>query len=71
MRYEVFTQVKAGDDIQHVGRVDANSDRLARSYARTTFDEEDWEYMAVVAEEDLLEVTGDHSAPAPNAGVDT
>ncbi|GAA0236440.1 phenylacetic acid degradation PaaB family protein [Haladaptatus pallidirubidus] len=65
MRYEVFAQIKPGDEIIHVGRVEADNGRLAKSYARTTFNEEDWNYMAVVAEENLLEVTGEHDIPTP------
>lgn len=65
MRYEVFAQIKPGGDIIHIGRVEADNGRLAKSYAKTTFDEEDWNYLAVVAEDDILEVTGDHKAPTP------
>jgi 1,2-phenylacetyl-CoA epoxidase PaaB subunit len=65
MRYEVFAQINPGGDITHIGRVEAENGRLAKSYARTTFDEEDWNYMAVVAENDLLEVTGEHEIPTP------
>ncbi|MFC7128018.1 MULTISPECIES: phenylacetic acid degradation PaaB family protein [Haloferax] len=40
----------------HAGTVQADSDRLARIYAHRTYDEEDWDFMGVVREEDLLEV---------------
>lgn len=56
-KYEVFARNQQGDDIVHVGSVRAQSDRLAKTYAHNTFDEEDWNYMAVVREDDLLEVT--------------
>lgn len=64
MKYEVFARISAGDDLVHVGSVDAESDRLARSYARTTYDEEDWDYMVVVRREDLIEV-GEGSIDSP------
>lgn len=56
-KYEVFARRNQGDDITHVGNVRAQSARLAKTYAHNTFDEEDWDYMAVVREDDILEVT--------------
>ncbi len=67
-RYDVFARVRAGDDLVRVGRVEAPSDRLARAYARTTFDEEDWDYMAVVRHDDLVAVPTD--GEPPRAGAD-
>jgi 1,2-phenylacetyl-CoA epoxidase PaaB subunit len=56
MKYHVFTRLNAGDDLMHVGNVHADSDRLAKLYAHETYDEEDWDLMVVVREENLLEV---------------
>jgi 1,2-phenylacetyl-CoA epoxidase PaaB subunit len=56
MKYHVFTRVNAGDDLMHVGTVQADSDRLARIYAHRTYDEEDWDFIGVVREENLIEV---------------
>lgn len=71
MKYEVFARVNQGDDTMHIGRVDASTDRLAKSYANITFDEEDWDYLAVVRHEDLLEVTSQRESPrAPSPGGD-
>jgi hypothetical protein len=50
-------------DLQHVGNVDAPSDRLARSYAYTTFDEEDWDRLVAVRREHLLDATGEGRMP--------
>ncbi len=58
MKYEVFARINQGDDTMHIGNVTAQSDRLAKMYAYNTFDEEDWDYLTVVREENLLEVTG-------------
>ncbi|GAB7021305.1 phenylacetic acid degradation PaaB family protein [Halostagnicola sp. A-GB9-2] len=58
MKYEVFARINQGDDTTHIGNVTAQSDRLAKMYAYNTFDEEDWNYLTVVREENLLEVTG-------------
>ena len=63
MKYHVFTRVNAGDDLMHVGTVQADSDRLARIYAHRTYDEEDWDFIGVVHEENLIEVD-----PQPIAG---
>ena len=56
MKYEVLARNKPGDETIVVGNVDAPNDRLAKAYARTTYDEEDWDYLAVVAREDVIEV---------------
>lgn len=57
MKYEVFARISAGDELMHVGNVDAPNDRLAKVYAYRTFDEEDWEELAVVKRENLLDAT--------------
>jgi len=33
MTYEVLARVSAGDDLKHIGSVEAPSDKLARNYA--------------------------------------
>lgn len=65
MRYEVFARINPGDETTHVGSVDAPNDRLATAYARSTYDEEDWDYMAVVRSEDVIPVRGEPPEPAP------
>lgn len=59
MKYEVFARINQGDETLHIGNVRAETDRLARMYAHNTFDEEDWDYIAVVREDNLIEVTGE------------
>lgn len=56
MKYEVLARVKPGEETIVVGNLEAPNDRLAKAYARTTYDEEDWDYLAVVAREDVIEV---------------
>ncbi|MFC4765865.1 hypothetical protein [Effusibacillus consociatus] len=46
--YDVFTRIKRGDDLVHVGTVEAETDELAQVYATFTYDEEDWAEMCVV-----------------------
>jgi len=67
-KYEVFARVRQGDDTKHVGNVSAKSDRLAKMYAHNTFDEEDWNYMAVVKQGNLLEVG--HGTPTTEVSAD-
>jgi hypothetical protein len=69
MKYEVFARIGPGDELINVGNVDADSDRLARTYARTTFDEEDWDRLVIVRREYLIEVTGDAMPDAPGGGL--
>ncbi|WP_430506291.1 phenylacetic acid degradation PaaB family protein [Haloparvum sp. PAK95] len=59
MKYQVFARVNQGDDTIHIGNVTAKSDRLAKVYARNTFNEEDWDRLAVVRESNLLDVEGE------------
>lgn len=63
MNYEVLTRINPGDDLKHIGSVDAPSDKLAKNYADTTYDEEDWSYMVLVRREDLIRVTGESDEP--------
>jgi 1,2-phenylacetyl-CoA epoxidase PaaB subunit len=67
MKYEVFARINQGDETLHIGNVRAQNDRLARMYAHNTFDEEDWNYLAVVRAEDLIEVTGKRPAARVSA----
>ncbi|WP_424005725.1 phenylacetic acid degradation PaaB family protein (plasmid) [Haloarcula salina] len=65
MKYEVFARIRAGEDLIHVGNVDAPDDRLVKTYARTTFDEEDWDRMVAVPRDELIEVTSAQMAESP------
>ena len=56
-KYNVFARLNAGDDTIYIGNVTAQSDRLAKMYAHNTYDEEDWDYLAVVNTDDVHEVT--------------
>lgn len=58
MNFEVLTRISPGDDLKHVGSVSAPSAKLAKNYAKTTYDEEDWSVMVLVNRDDLIKVTG-------------
>lgn len=62
-KYEVFARINQGDETVHIGNVTAPSDRLAKMYAHRTFDEEDWDHLAVVHQDDILEVKGERPTP--------
>ncbi len=68
MKYEVFARINQGDDIIHIGNVTAQSDRLAKMHAHNTFDEEDWDFLAVIRQDHILEVTGKHPTTGVSAG---
>ena len=59
MKYEVFGRVNPGDDLVGIGYVEAPTDRLAKTYAHSQYDEEDWDALLVVSRDHLLDAT-DH-----------
>ncbi len=73
--YELFTRHKRGDDLIHRGTVRAPSDRLAKIYAKFTYDEEGWVEMYVVRREHLLPIRevdplfGERGSEQEEAGV--
>jgi hypothetical protein len=54
--YFVFARINRGDDLTHIGSVVADSDNLAKLYAKYTYDEEDWFEMFVVQKENFLKI---------------
>ncbi|KKB36641.1 hypothetical protein [Bacillus thermotolerans] len=46
--FDVFTRIERGDDLIHIGTVEAETAELAKVYAAYTYDEEDWVEMCVV-----------------------
>lgn len=65
MNYRVFARINKGDDTLDIGGVQAPNDRLARVYAYRMYDEEDWDYLAVVHEDDVIEVDVDDPPTVP------
>ena len=71
--YDVFARKNRGEPLRHIGYVDAMDDELARVYAWTTYDEENWFEMCVVAREAILPVNrtdGPWGANARPVGAD-
>ena len=54
--YEVFARKSRGDPLRHIGYVDAPGVELARVYAWTTYDEENWFEMCVVPRREVIPV---------------
>lgn len=52
--YDVFSRINRGDDLMHIGTVEADNDELARVYARYVYDEEKWVEMFIVKRENLI-----------------
>jgi 1,2-phenylacetyl-CoA epoxidase PaaB subunit len=52
--YDVFTRIKRGDDLTHIGTVEASTDELAKVYANYVYDEEKWVEMFVVRRENMV-----------------
>ncbi|CAK6473028.1 hypothetical protein ACPOM7_11360 [Peribacillus castrilensis] len=52
--YDVFSRINRGDDLMHIGTVEANNDDLARVYARYIYDEEKWLEMFIVKRENMI-----------------
>lgn len=72
MNYRVFARINPGDDTMDIGGIEAPTDRLARVYAYDMYDEEDWDYLAVVREDNLIEVNvEDISATVAGPGGDS
>lgn len=54
--YELFARIKRGDDLYHIGTVEAESDELAVAYAAFVYNEEDWTDMFAVRRDHLVTV---------------
>ncbi|OGU03241.1 MAG: hypothetical protein A2W29_08800 [Gemmatimonadetes bacterium RBG_16_66_8] len=61
--YEVFARKDHGEELKHVGSVNAADDELARTYAWSVYDEESWVEMCVVPREAVIPVTAHGKIP--------
>lgn len=52
--YDVFSRINRGDDLKHIGTVEADNDELARVYACYIYDEEKWVEMFIVKRENMI-----------------
>ena len=54
--YEVFARKTRAEPLGHIGTVRASSIDLAKVYARSTYDEENWVEMVVVERGSIIPV---------------
>ena len=54
--YDVFARKNRGDQLSHIGYIDALDDETAKIYAWTTYSEENWFEMCVVRRTDVIPV---------------
>ena len=57
--YDVFTRKDRGDQLVHIGYIDAFDDETARVYAWKTYDEAKWFEMCVVERTAIIPVNRD------------
>jgi 1,2-phenylacetyl-CoA epoxidase PaaB subunit len=57
--YDVFTRKNRGDQLSHIGYVDALDDETAKVHAWTTYSEETWFEMCVVKRSQIIPVNRD------------
>ena len=64
--YEVFARRNHDEELKHVGSVNASDDDLARAYAWTVYDEENWIEMCIVPRDSVIPIT--HKGKLPILG---
>ena len=57
--YDVFARKDRGDQLTHIGYLDAMDDETARVYAWKTYDEQNWFEMCVVLRSHIIPVNRD------------
>lgn len=61
--YEVFARRTHNDELKHIGSVNAADDELAKAYAWTLYDEENWIEMCVVPRRAVIPITHERQVP--------
>ena len=56
MVYEVFGRISSEQELMHIGYVNAPGVELAKVYAHTVYNEENWIELCVVKREDIIPV---------------
>ena len=54
--YEVFGRISSLEPLMHIGYVNAPGNDLAKVYAHTVYNEENWIELCVVKREDVIPV---------------
>ena len=66
--YDVFARKNRGDQLSHIGYVDALDDETAKVHAWTTYSEEKWFEMCVVRRSQIIPVNRDEGPFAKAQG---
>lgn len=61
--YEVFARKSHQEPLMHVGSLNASDDELAKVYAWTMYDEENWVEMCVVPRDSVVQVSHERKIP--------
>lgn len=61
--YEVFARKSHKEPLMHVGSLNASDDDLAKVYAWTMYDEENWVEMCVMPRASVIQVSHDRKIP--------
>jgi len=61
--YEVFARKSHQEELRHVGSLNATDDELAKAYAWTMYDEENWIEMCTVPRTAIIPVTDHGTLP--------
>lgn len=61
--YEVFARKSHQEPLMHVGSLNASDAELAKVYAWTMYDEENWVEMCVVPRSSFIQVTHECKIP--------
>lgn len=61
--YEVFARRNHDEELKHVGSVNASDHDLARAYAWTVYDEENWIEMCIVPRDAVIPITNKGKLP--------
>lgn len=68
--FEVFARKTREEPLRHIGYINATDGDLARVYAWTTYDEQNWFEMCVVPRSEILSVNRTESSYHAAAPVD-
>ncbi len=66
--YDVFARKNRGDQLTHIGYIDALDDETAKVYAWTTYSEENWFEMCIVRRSQIIPVNLDEGVFAKGGG---
>lgn len=61
--FEVFARKNHEEPLMHIGSINAADEDLAKVYAWTMYDEENWVEMCVVPRDSVIQITHECNIP--------